>query len=74
MTVYCYASDNLFENAWGDNPREGGRIVMLIPLPLLGFLPQSPTFLLPHPPLGCDAKLHRTVLNRVWRLKSWEKS
>ena len=54
---------------WGI-PREGGRIAMLIPLPLLGFLPQSPTFLLPHPPLGCDAKLHismmlhKTVLNK----------
>ncbi len=43
--------------SWGDNPREGGRIAMLIPLPLLGFLPQSPTFLLPHPPLGDDAAI-----------------
>ncbi len=56
--------------SWGDNPREGGRIAMLIPLPLLGFLPQSPTFLLPHPPGGCDAALHiprmlhKTVLNK----------
>ena len=41
----------------GRQPREGGRIVMLIPLPLPGFLPQSPTFLLPHPPLGDDAAI-----------------
>ena len=43
---------------------------MLIPLPLLGFLPQSPTFLFPYPPLGYDAALpiprmlHRTVRNK----------
>ena len=80
MTVYCYASDNLFENAWGDNPREGGRIVMLIPLPLLGFLPQSPTFLLPHPPLSYGAALHvltmlrRTGLKKILPLKSWKQS
>ena len=36
---------------------KGGASKMLIPLPLPGFLPQSPTFLLPHPPLGDDAAI-----------------
>ena len=66
--------------SWGDNPREGGRIAMLIPLPLLGFLPQSPTFLLPHPPLSYGAALHvltmlrRTGLKKILPLKSWKQS
>ena len=44
---------------------------MLIPFPLLGFLPQIPTFLLPHPPLGtvqhCTVPrmLCRTALNEI---------
>ena len=51
-------------------PGKGGASKMLIPLPLLGFLPQSPTFLLPHPPWGTvqlfcvSMMLHRTEMNQ----------
>ena len=59
---------------------KGGAFACLSPLPLLGFLHQSPTFLLPHLPWGTGrlscilTMLHRTVLNRVWRMKSWKPS
>ena len=50
---------------------KGGASKMLIPLPLPGFLPQSPTFLLPQPPLGYDAALHvLTMLHRTVLKKS----
>ena len=51
-------------------PGKGGASKMLIPLPLLGFLPQSPPFLLPHPPWGTvqlfcvSMMLHRTEMNQ----------
>ena len=69
-----------FTGVLGRQPRGRGGSPAAIPLPLPGFLPQSPAFLLPHPPVGDDVKLHvsmmlhKTLRNEIWRLKSWKPS
>ena len=64
----------------GETTQGKGGSPAAIPLPLPGFLPQSPAFLLPHPPiwdgqaLHVSRMLHKTQGNEIQRLKSWEPS
>ena len=55
----------------GETTQGKGGSPAAIPLPLPGFLPQSPAFLLPHPPVGDDVKLHVSMmLHKTLRVKS----
>ena len=57
-----------FTAVLGRQPGGRGGSPAAIPLPLPGFLPQSPTFRLPHPPMGDDVKLHiPTMLHKTQR-------
>ena len=62
----------------GGTTRGKGGSPAAIPLPLPGFLPQSPAFLLPHPPMAYTHRLHipmmlyKTLRGELWRLKLWE--
>ena len=46
----------------GETTQGKGGSPAAIPLPLPGFLPQSPAFLLPHPPMEGDVKLHVSMM------------
>ena len=55
----------------GETTQGKGGSPAAIPLPLLGFLPQSPTFLLPHPPMASTRRLHiSTMLHKTVQNKS----
>ena len=60
----------------GETTQGKGGSPAAIPLPLPGFLPQSPAFLLPHPPMEDDVKLHiPMMLHKTQRDKiCWLKS
>ena len=72
----CYIYAVRVYRCLGETTQGKGGSPAAIPLPLPGFLPQSPAFLLPHPPMGGDVKLHipmmlhKTQRNEIWRLKS----
>ena len=51
-----------FYRRLGETTRGKGGSPAAIPLPLPGFLPQSPAFLLPHPPMGDDVELHVSMM------------
>ena len=54
----CYSYAVRVYRMLGETTRGKGGSPAAIPLPLPGFLPQSPAFLLPHPPMDGDVKLH----------------
>ena len=55
----------------GETTQGKGGSPAAIPLPLPGFLPQSPAFLLPHPPLAYTRRLHiSTMLHETVQNKS----
>ena len=54
----CCFYAGAFYRCLGETTRGKGGSLAAIPLPLPGFLPQSPAFLLPHPPMDGDVKLH----------------
>ena len=63
----------------GETTQGKGGSPAAIPLPLPGFLPQSPAFLLPHPPVAYTHRLHipmmlhKTLRNEIYFMKSWER-
>ena len=69
-----------FYRMLGETTQGKGGSPAAIPLPLPGFLPQSPAFLLPHPPMGDDqalhvsTMLHKTQRGEIYFMKSWEPS
>ena len=75
----CWAYAVQVYRCLGETTRGKGGSPAAIPLPLPGFLPQSPAFLLPHPPMGDDVKLHvsmmlhKTQRNEIFFMKSWER-
>ena len=62
LCVFLYSACNSYAvrvyRMLGETTRGKGGSPAAIPLPLPGFLPQSPAFLLPHPPMEGDVKLH----------------
>ena len=62
----------------GETTRGKGGSPAAIPLPLPGFLPQSPAFLLPHPPIAYTHELHipmmlhKTQRDKIYFMKSWK--
>ena len=73
----CWGHAVPFYRMLGETTQGKGGSPAAIPLPLPGFLPQSPAFLLPHPPLAYTHRLHtsmmlhKTLRDEIYFMKSW---
>ena len=74
----CCFYAGAFYRYLGETTQGKGGSPAAIPLPLPGFLPQSPAFRLPHPPMACTHRLHiftmlhKTLRDEIYFMKSWK--